>query len=97
MCWLFRNLRFLFLAFTMEFVTANDQCRTEVNIQGMALKRSVFKRWSVATPYLCDVKCGHEIACQSYNYNKKKQPHQGGETREFPFSAHVVLRQVIER
>ena len=73
MCLLFRNLRFLFLAFTMEFVTAYDQCRTEVNIQGMALKRSVFKRWSVATPHLCDVKCGHEIACQSYNYDKKHQ------------------------
>ena len=55
MYWLFRNLRFLFLASTMEFVTANDQCRTEVNIQGMAFKRSVFKRWSVATPHLCDV------------------------------------------
>ena len=73
MYWLFRNLRFLFLASTMEFVTANDQCRTEVNIQGMALKRSVFKRWSVATPHLCDVKCGQEIACQSYNYNRKYQ------------------------
>ena len=73
MYWLFRNLRFLFLASTMEFVTANDQCKTEVNIQGMALKRSVFKRWSVATPHLCDVKCGQEIACQSYNYNRKYQ------------------------
>ena len=73
MYWLFRNLRFLFLASTMEFVTANDQCRTEVNIQGMALKRSVFKRWSVATPHLCDVKCGQEIACQGYNYNRKYQ------------------------
>ena len=39
MYWLFRNLRFLFLASTMEFVTANDQCRTEVNIQGVALKK----------------------------------------------------------
>ena len=68
MYWLFRNLRFLFLASTMEFVTAYDQCRTEVNIQGMAFKRSVFKRWSVATPHLCDVKCGQEIACQSYNF-----------------------------
>ena len=55
MYWLFRNFRFLFLASTMKFVTANDQCRTEVNIQGMALKRSVFKRWSVVAPYLCDV------------------------------------------
>ncbi|XP_066022422.1 uromodulin-like [Pocillopora verrucosa] len=65
----------------MAFVTANDQywteekiqCKTEVNIHGMALKRSVFKRWSVAAPHLCDVKCGQEITCQSYNYNKKYQ------------------------
>ncbi|XP_066022870.1 uromodulin-like [Pocillopora verrucosa] len=69
MWWLFRHLRFVLFTFTMEFVTANDQCRTEVNVQGMALKRSVFKRWSLAAPHLCDVKCGQEIACQSYNYN----------------------------
>ena len=31
------------------------QCRTEVNIQGMPLKRSVLKRWSVAAPHLWDV------------------------------------------
>nr|XP_058951787.1 fibrillin-1-like [Pocillopora verrucosa] len=37
----------------------------------MALKRSVFKRWSVTAPHLCDVKCGQEITCQSYNYNRK--------------------------
>ena len=55
----------------MEFVTANDQCRTEVSIQGKALKRSVLKRWSLAAPHLCDVKCGQEITCQSYNYNRK--------------------------
>ena len=66
-----RNLRFLFLASTMEFVRANDQCRTEVNIQGVAFKRSVFKSWSVAAPHLCDVKCGEEITCQSYNYNSE--------------------------
>nr|XP_058945608.1 uromodulin-like [Pocillopora verrucosa] len=65
----------------MAFVTAIEQCRTEekiqckteVNLRGMALKRSVFKRWSVAAPHLCDVKCGQEITCQSYNYNKKYQ------------------------
>ena len=68
-----RNLRFLFLASTMEFVTANDQCRTEVNIQGMALKRSALKSWLVAAPHLCDVKCGKEITCQSYNYNRNYQ------------------------
>ena len=68
-----RNLRFLFLASTTDFVRANDQCRTEVNIQGVALERSVFKSWSVAAPHLCDVKCGKEITCQSYNYNRKYQ------------------------
>ena len=76
-----RNLRFFLFASAMAFVTANDQyrteekiqCKTEVNIQGMALKRSVFKRWSVAAPHSCDVKCGQEITCQSYNYNKKYQ------------------------
>ena len=73
MWWLFRHLRFVLFTFTMEFVTANDQCRTEVNVQGMALKRSVFKRWSVAAPHLCDVKCGQEITCQSYNYNRNYQ------------------------
>ena len=67
MWWLFRHLRFVLFAASMEFVTGNDQCRTEVNIQGMALKRSVFKRWSLAAPHLCDVKCGLEISCQSYN------------------------------
>ena len=81
MYWMLRNLRFFLFASAMAFVTANDQyrteekiqCKTEVNIQGMALKRSVFKRWSVAAPHLCDVKCGQEITCQSYNYNKKYQ------------------------
>ncbi|XP_066022761.1 uromodulin-like [Pocillopora verrucosa] len=57
----------------MEFVAANDQCRTEINIQGMALEGHVFKRWSLAAPHLCDVKCGQEITCQSYNYNRKYQ------------------------
>ena len=73
MWWLFCHLRFVLFASTMEFVTANDQCRTEVNIQGMALEGHVFKRWSLAAPHLCDVKCGQEITCQSYNYNRKYQ------------------------
>ena len=103
MYWIFYNLGFLLLASTMKSVTANDQCRTEVNIEGMALKRSVFKRWSVAAPHLCNVKCGQEIRCQSYNYNRKYQiceltePHQGGETREFPLSTWMVLHWAIER
>ena len=51
MYWLFRNLRFLFLASTMEFVTAYDQCRTEVNIQGMASSALSLKdgQWQLLT------------------------------------------------
>ncbi|XP_078364734.1 uncharacterized protein LOC144649152 [Oculina patagonica] len=52
----------------MNFVTADDRCRTEVNIPGMALKGFVFKKMSVTAPYKCDVKCEREINCQSYNY-----------------------------
>ena len=52
MWWLFRHLRFVLFTSTMEFVTANNQCRAEVNVQGMALKRSVFKRWYVCTCHL---------------------------------------------
>ena len=71
MLWIFRHLPVLLFLSNIEYGTANNQCRTEVNIQGMALKRSVFKRWSVAAPHLCDVKCGQETTCQSYNYNRK--------------------------
>ena len=73
MLWIFQNLRFLLFASFMEFVTADDRCRDDVYIEGMALRCSVFKRWSVAAPHLCDVKCGQEITCQSYNYNRKYQ------------------------
>nr|XP_058951021.1 uromodulin-like isoform X3 [Pocillopora verrucosa] len=73
MWWLFCHLIFVLFASIMEFVAANDQCRTEINIQGMALEGYVFKRWSLEAPHLCDVKCGQEITCQSYNYNRKFQ------------------------
>ena len=73
MLWIFQNLRFHLFASAMEFVTADDQCTNNVYIEGMALRCSVFKRWSVAAPHLCDVKCGQEITCQSYNYNQKYQ------------------------
>ena len=71
--WKFQNLRFLLFASVMEFVTADDQCRTDIYIEGKALRCSVFKRWSVAAPHLCNVKCEQEITCQSYNYNRKYQ------------------------
>ena len=64
---------FFLLSSLMELVTANDQCRTEVNIRGMALKRSVSKRWSVQAPHICDFKCEQEITCQSYNYNRERK------------------------
>ena len=73
MLWIFQNLSFLLFASFMEFVTADDRCRDDVYIEGMVLRCSVFKRWSVAAPHLCDVKCGQEITCQSYNYNRKYQ------------------------
>ncbi len=52
----------------MNFVTADDRCRTEVNIPGMALKGFVFKQMSVTAPHKCDVRCERELTCQSYNY-----------------------------
>ncbi|KAL9974369.1 hypothetical protein ACROYT_G011393 [Oculina patagonica] len=56
----------------MNFVTADDRCRTEVNIPGMALKGFVFKKMSVTAPHKCDVKCEREITCQSYNYVRQE-------------------------
>ena len=58
---------FFFFAL-MNFITADDRCRTEVNIPGKALKGFVFKTFSVTAPYKCDVRCEREITCQSYNY-----------------------------
>ena len=57
MWWLFRHLRFVLFAASMDFVTANDQCRTEVNIQGVALKRSVFKdgHWRLLSSAMSNV------------------------------------------
>ncbi|KAL9978444.1 hypothetical protein ACROYT_G015958 [Oculina patagonica] len=52
----------------MNFVTADNRCRTEVNIPGMALKGFVFKKMAVTAPHKCDVRCEREITCQSYNF-----------------------------
>ena len=71
MLWIFR--RSILFATLMELVTANDQCRIEINIRGMALKGFVFKRWSVQAPHICDFKCEQEITCQSYNYNRERK------------------------
>ncbi|XP_078364720.1 uncharacterized protein LOC144649139 [Oculina patagonica] len=56
----------------MNFVTADDRCRTEVNIPGMALKGFVFKKMTVTAPHKCDVRCEGEITCQSYNYDREE-------------------------
>ena len=54
-------------------ISANDQCRVEINIQGMRLQNFVSKRMSISTSHICDIRCGEEITCQSYNYNRKKE------------------------
>lgn len=46
-------------------VTAENQCRTEINIRGMALKGFVLKRMTVAAPHICDIQCEREVTCQS--------------------------------
>ena len=71
MLWIFRSF-ILFASFTI-LITAEDQCRTEINIRGMALKGFVFKRKSVEAPHLCDILCEREITCQSYNFNRKEK------------------------
>ena len=58
---------FLFGSF-INFVAADDRCRTEVNMPGTALKGFVFKQMAVTAPYVCDARCEREITCQSYNY-----------------------------
>ena len=54
-----RSMYWIFLLFasTIKSITANQQCRTEVNIQGMALKRSVFKscQWRLLTSAMSNV------------------------------------------
>ncbi|KAJ7376727.1 hypothetical protein OS493_033068, partial [Desmophyllum pertusum] len=57
----------------MNFVNADNRCRTEVNIPGMALKGFVFKKIPATAPYKCDVRCEREITCQSYNYNTEEK------------------------
>ena len=66
-----RNSSFLiFLAslYLMDFSTAKNTCKTEVNVPGMALKGFVFKKVPVTAPHVCDITCERETICQSYNY-----------------------------
>ncbi|PFX20123.1 Neuronal pentraxin-2 [Stylophora pistillata] len=62
------------LLFTLHLslVTADNQCRTEVNIPGVTLKGFVIKKIPVTAPNKCDDKCLSEITCQSFNYNIKE-------------------------
>ena len=69
--WIFRYI-LVYLSFT-NLVTAEDQCRKEINIRGMTLKGFVFKRMTVAAPRNFDFLCEREIICQSYNFNRKEQ------------------------
>ena len=71
MLWIFRY--FLVCVSVTNPVIAEDQCRIEINIRGMALKGFAFKRMAVAAPHICDILCEREIICQSYNFNRKEQ------------------------
>ena len=71
MLWIFRY--FLVCVSVTNPIIAEDQCRVEINIRGMALKGFAFKRMAVAAPHICDILCEREIICQSYNFNRKEQ------------------------
>ena len=71
MLWIFHY--FLVCVSFTNLVIAEDQCKIEMNIRGMALKGFVFKRTAVAAPHICDILCEREITCQSYNFNRKEQ------------------------
>ncbi|KAL9974937.1 hypothetical protein ACROYT_G012046 [Oculina patagonica] len=58
---------FLFCSF-VNFITADDRCRTEVSKLGMALKGFIFKKLPATDPYKCEVICEQDMTCQSYNY-----------------------------
>ena len=64
---------FLVCVSVTNLVIAEDQCRIEINIRGMALKGLAFERMAVAAPHICDILCEREIICQSYNFNRKEQ------------------------
>ncbi|PFX16148.1 Fibrillin-2, partial [Stylophora pistillata] len=68
--------RFTYVLVCVSFTnlaTSEDQCRTEVNIRGMALKGFVSKRMTVVAPDICDILCEREVTYQSYNFNRKEQ------------------------
>ena len=58
-------LAFLYL---MNFATAENLCKTEVSVPGMALKGYIFKKVLVEAPHVCVITCERETICQSYNY-----------------------------
>lgn len=68
---LFLSLRFF--CGLCNYRLTDDQCWAEINIQGMRLEGFVFTRTSASAPHICNVRCEQEIACQSYNYNRKEK------------------------
>ena len=70
---LWPNFCFFIMVFFVVRVSAKEQCRMEINIQGMKLEKFVFKRMSASAPHICDIRCGQEITCQSHNYNRKEK------------------------
>ena len=102
MPWIVRP--FFLVTFLLNLVTAEDQCRTEVNILGMALKGFVFKRMQATALQKCDDKCAREITCQSYNYNiQEKICELNNRTKEArPENFHAdpawfYIRRLIDR
>ena len=60
---------FLFTGFFMaDCMSAEEQCRKERNINGMALQGFVFKKFPVTAFHECDISCKRELTCQSYNF-----------------------------
>ena len=50
------------------YLSANNQCREERSINGMALIGFVYKKFYARAFHECDISCERELTCQSYNY-----------------------------
>ena len=67
-------MAFLLAVFLLMAVngSADHQCRTQKNVQGMALKGHTFKTSIVRALYICDFKCDQDERCKSFNYAIQK-------------------------
>ena len=67
-------MAFLLAVFLLTAVngSADHQCRTQKNVQGMALKGHTFKTSIVRALYICDFKCDQDERCKSFNYAIQK-------------------------